>query len=174
MKFRRRVPQVSLRPGTWRTFIRLADPAAAYSRRKPSCDRATRLTPAAAASDLKTAAARYDIHGYDDGIVLLFIRHTHRKNTSKILVRLNKNTMDFELPEFNIKCVVISGLAVGSHFLLPRNAKTAAVLAVAWYAGIAWYDALYDCDERLRANGGLFGLVSAPLKPAVRGGLYVG
>ena len=36
-----------------------------------------------------------------------------------------------ELPELNLQCVVISGLAVGSHFLLPRNAKTAAVLAVA-------------------------------------------
>ena len=45
---------------------------------------------------------------------------------------------------------------------------------VSTYIAIAWYDELYDCDERLVAQGGLFGAVTGPLKPAVTDGTYGG
>ena len=77
--------------------------------------------------------------------------------------------------EFNKKCAVISGLAVlGYYALPPRRLWVGAALAVATYVGVAWYDELYDCDERLVARGGLFGAVSAPLKPPVTDGTYGG
>ena len=76
---------------------------------------------------------------------------------------------------FNTKCAVISGLVLGV-WALPgrRNLAVGAALVVVTYVGVAWYDELYDCDERLVARGGLFGAVSAPLKPPVTDGTYGG
>ena len=35
------------------------------------------------------------------------------------------------------------------------------------YVAIAYYDDLFDCDDKLRSLGGLYGALTAPLKPAV-------
>ena len=80
--------------------------------------------------------------------------------------------------EFNPKCVAVSGVLVGAYWLLAPRDRTvagAAAIAVFSYAGLAWYDKAYDCDDRLRSFGGLFGQVTAPLKPAVDAhGQYTG
>ena len=39
---------------------------------------------------------------------------------------------------------------------------------------IAWYDMAYDCSDRLRPLGGVFGAVSGPMKPAVVDTVYGG
>ena len=76
---------------------------------------------------------------------------------------------------FNEKCLAISGGAVLAYFALPPQKPAVAVgIAVLTYVAIAWYDELYNCDERLVARGGLFGRVTGPLKPAVSHGTYGG
>ena len=70
--------------------------------------------------------------------------------------------------EYNEKCIAISGLAVLAYFTLPvRRASVAVGVAVGTYVAIAWYDEAYACEERLQAFGGIYGAVTAPLKPAV-------
>ena len=70
--------------------------------------------------------------------------------------------------EFNEKCLAISGAAVLAYFTLPpRRASVAAAIAVGTYVFIAYYDDLFDCDDKLRSLGGLYGALTAPLKPAV-------
>ena len=77
--------------------------------------------------------------------------------------------------EYNEKCVAIAGLAVVGYYTLPpRRLWVGVGLAIGVYAGIAWYDALYGCSERLVARGGLFGAVSGPFKPPVVEGVYGG
>ena len=77
--------------------------------------------------------------------------------------------------DWNEKCLAISGGAVLAYFVLPpRRPLVALGVAVGTYIAIAWYDELYDCDERLVAQGGLFGAVTGPLKPAVTDGTYGG
>ena len=78
--------------------------------------------------------------------------------------------------QYNPKCVALSVLVVGGYWMLPnRSAPIAVGLAIATYAGLAWYDKLYNCDERLRAFGGPFGAVTAPFKPAAdERGRYTG
>ena len=84
--------------------------------------------------------------------------------------------LDFLLErEFNEKCLVISGGAVLAYFVLPpRRPLVAAGVAVGTYVAIAWYDQLFNCDEKLQPLGGLFGAVSGPFKPAVSNGVYGG
>ena len=59
---------------------------------------------------------------------------------------------------YNPKCVVASGLVVGGYWLLARpsdrRVSVALGLAIATYAGLAHYDRLYNCDERLESFGG--------------------
>ena len=77
--------------------------------------------------------------------------------------------------EYNEKCLIISGGAVAAYALLPpRRLWVGVGLAIGTYAAIAWYDSLYGCSERLVAQGGLFGAVTAPLKPPVVEGVYGG
>ena len=77
--------------------------------------------------------------------------------------------------EYNEKCLMISGLAVAAYAVLPpRRLWVGVGLAVGTYVGIAWYDSLYGCSEKLVAQGGLFGAVTGPLKPPVVGGVYGG
>ena len=74
------------------------------------------------------------------------------------------------LPQYNPKCVVASGLVVGGYWLLApsdRRVSVALALAVATYAGLAWYDKLYDCEERLQSFGGPVAAVTGPFKPAL-------
>ena len=74
------------------------------------------------------------------------------------------------LPAYNPKCVVASGLVVGGYWLLApsdRRVSVALGLAIATYAGLAWYDKLFDCDERLESFGGPVSVVTGPFKPAL-------
>ena len=71
---------------------------------------------------------------------------------------------------YNPKCVVASGLVVGSYWLLApsdRRVSVALALAVATYAGLAHYDRLYNCDERLQSFGGPVSVITGPFKPAL-------
>ena len=71
---------------------------------------------------------------------------------------------------YNPKCLVASGLVVGGYWLLApsdRRVSVALALAVATYAGLAWYDKLYDCEERLQSFGGPVSVVTGPFKPAL-------
>ena len=77
--------------------------------------------------------------------------------------------------EFNTKCLVISGLAATAYAVLPPKKVWVGVgLAASTHVAIAWYDKLYNCDEKLRSFGGLLGEVTAPFKPAVVDGQYGG
>ena len=71
---------------------------------------------------------------------------------------------------YNPKCLVASGLVVGGYWLLApsdRRLTIALALAVATYAGLAHYDRLYNCDERLESFGGPVSVVTGPFKPAL-------
>ena len=72
---------------------------------------------------------------------------------------------------YNPKCLVASGAVVGGYLLLARpsdrRVSVALGLAIATYAGLAWYDKLYDCDERLESFGGPVSVVTGPFKPAL-------
>ena len=71
---------------------------------------------------------------------------------------------------YNPKCLVASGLVVGGYWLLSpsdRRVTIALALAVATYAGLAHYDRLYNCDERLESFGGPVSVVTGPFKPAL-------
>ena len=77
--------------------------------------------------------------------------------------------------DFNEKCLIISGGAVAAYALLPpRRLWVGVGVAVGTYIVIAWYDELYNCSDRLVAQGGLFGAVSGPFKPPVSNGTYGG
>ena len=84
--------------------------------------------------------------------------------------------LDFLLErEFNEKCLVISGGAVLAYFVLPpRRPLVALGVAVGSYVAVAWYDQLFNCEEKLKPLGGLFRAVSGPFKPAVSNGVYGG
>ena len=73
--------------------------------------------------------------------------------------------------KYNPKCVVASGLVVGGYWLLARpsdrRVSVALGLAIATYAGLAHYDRLYDCEERLERFGGPVSVVTGPFKPAL-------
>lgn len=69
------------------------------------------------------------------------------------------------LPAFNPKCLLISALAVGVYWYAPKKSGYfAGLLSVGTYIGIAWYDELYQCNERLKP--GLLSAVTGPFKPA--------
>ena len=70
--------------------------------------------------------------------------------------------------EFNPKCIVISGGVVGAYLLLPpRSLPLAALLAVGTYVGIAHYDNMFGCEERLKSFDGWFARTFGALKPPV-------
>jgi hypothetical protein len=75
----------------------------------------------------------------------------------------------------NVKCLVFSGLLILIYWLPPwAPLKTAhdiawkrgttIMLAFVGYILLAWYDTLYDCNDRLHPT--FLGWISAPFKPA--------
>jgi hypothetical protein len=75
----------------------------------------------------------------------------------------------------NTKCLVFSGLLIAVYWLPPwrdlhRPADlaffrfTTLLLAFAGYILLAWYDVLYDANDRLRPTA--LGWLSSPFKPA--------
>jgi hypothetical protein len=72
----------------------------------------------------------------------------------------------FLRPALNPKCLVFSGaLALGYWYLPPKNPVTVIGLLLGGYIALAWYDELYNCDERLQP--GLLDPVTGWLKPPV-------
>ena len=70
--------------------------------------------------------------------------------------------------EYNPKCIAISAGVVAAYwFLPPKQALIAAGLAVGTYIGIAHYDSLYNCEERLYSFDGWFSQTFGVFKPHV-------
>lgn len=71
----------------------------------------------------------------------------------------------------NTKCLVISGVLGAGYWFLPQ--KSVVVLGgvvLGSYIGVAWYDELYNCEDRLRT--GVLTPVTSWAKPEVVGGRY--
>ena len=68
----------------------------------------------------------------------------------------------------NPKCLVFSAFVLGVYWMphpshLAHRTVMAFVLATAAYVLMAWYDVIYDCNDRLRPT--LLGWISKPFKP---------
>ena len=75
----------------------------------------------------------------------------------------------------NPKCAAVTAMAVGLYFVFPtRNdpglARNVAILSVGTYVGLAWYDAVYDCQDKSKASEWF--TLYRPLKPPVVDGEY--
>ena len=70
----------------------------------------------------------------------------------------------------NPKCAIISAIAVGLYHTFPTRNDAGAtlntlLLASGTYVGLAWYDALYDCEDKSKASDWF--KVYRPFKPPV-------
>lgn len=73
----------------------------------------------------------------------------------------------------NTKCLIVSGVLGAGYWFLPQ--KSVVVLGgvvIGSYVGLAWYDELYNCDERLRV--GALTPFTSWMKPAIVDGKYGG
>ena len=69
--------------------------------------------------------------------------------------------------EYNEKCLLISGGIVGAYYILPPDKLwVGAGLAVFSYVGIAWYDSIFGCQERLTAYDSPWSTLTRPFKPS--------
>jgi hypothetical protein len=78
----------------------------------------------------------------------------------------------------NLKCILFSGLLIAIYWM-PPWAPLRTPADIAWKRGItimlafvgyilmAWYDTIYDCNDRLRPT--FLGWLSAPFKPVTYG-----
>jgi UDP-N-acetylmuramyl pentapeptide phosphotransferase/UDP-N-acetylglucosamine-1-phosphate transferase len=69
----------------------------------------------------------------------------------------------------NPKCLVFSGFVLAVYWMphakaLPHRIVTAFMLATLAYVLLAWYDMIYDCNDKLGPT--LLGWISMPFKPA--------
>jgi len=69
----------------------------------------------------------------------------------------------------NPKCLVFSAFVLGVYWMphpvaLAHRIVMAFLLATLAYASLAWYDVIYDCNDRLRPT--LLGWLSGWFKPA--------
>jgi hypothetical protein len=75
----------------------------------------------------------------------------------------------------NPKCLAFSAFVLGVYWLPHPKAYThkivaAFILATAAYVILAWYDFIFDCNDRLGPT--LLGWLSMPFKPAEYGETY--
>jgi len=68
----------------------------------------------------------------------------------------------------NIKCLIFSAIIIMIYFLphpqsTAHNFVMAFLLGTSTYISLAWYDVLYDCNDRLKPT--LLGWLSKPFKP---------
>lgn len=75
----------------------------------------------------------------------------------------------------NPKCLVFSAFILAVYWMphfkpLEHRIVMAFVLATAAYVFMAWYDVLFDCNDRLRPT--LLGWISGPFKPSYYGQEY--
>mgnify|MGYP006074893957 CR=1 FL=1 len=72
----------------------------------------------------------------------------------------------------NIKCVVFSVALILAYWTMPkRNPFLVPLIFVVAYVGMAWYDHVYDCKQKMyggRLSGALSLHLSAPFKPQRR------
>jgi len=78
----------------------------------------------------------------------------------------------------NLKCIVFSGFLIAIYWM-PPWAPLQTPASIAWkraitimlafvgYILMAWYDTIYECNDRLRPT--FLGWMSAPFKPAYYG-----
>ena len=70
--------------------------------------------------------------------------------------------------EINEKCVVITGILALLYWYAPqKNWWTVAGILFFGYIAIAWYDEMYNCDNRLKYQDRFMHNLQKPLKPAV-------
>lgn len=75
----------------------------------------------------------------------------------------------------NPKCLVFSGFVLSVYWMphpvsLPHRIVTAFFLATLAYILLAWYDVMFDCNDRLKPT--LLGWLSMPFKPKEYGDAY--
>ena len=75
----------------------------------------------------------------------------------------------------NPKCVAISAAGIALYYTYPTRDSPnhllwAAMLSVGIYVGIAWYDTIYDCEDKSKASEWF--TLYRPLKPPVVDGEY--
>jgi len=68
----------------------------------------------------------------------------------------------------NPKCLVFSAIILTIYWLpipatLPHNIVMGFLLATSSYISLAWYDMIYDCNDKLKPT--LFSWMSKPFKP---------
>ena len=68
----------------------------------------------------------------------------------------------------NVKCLVFSAMILIVYWLphpksIAHNIVMAFLLGTSAYIALAWYDVLYDCNDRLKPT--LLGWLSKPFKP---------
>ena len=68
----------------------------------------------------------------------------------------------------NPKCLVFSAIILTIYWLplpatLPHNIVMGFLLATSAYISLAWYDMIYDCNDKLKPT--LFSWMSKPFKP---------
>ena len=70
--------------------------------------------------------------------------------------------------EYNEKCVLISGGVVASYYILPPDRwYVATFLAFATYIGIAHYDSVFMCQDRLVSYDSIWTTLTKSFKPPV-------
>ena len=75
----------------------------------------------------------------------------------------------------NVKCLVFSAIVVIIYFLphpptIAHNIVMLFLLTISAYIGLAWYDVLYDCQDRLKPT--YLGWLSKWFKPAEYSAAY--
>jgi len=69
----------------------------------------------------------------------------------------------------NIKCLIFSFFIIAVYYLphpptIAHNFVMCFLIGTSAYISLAWYDVLYDCNDRLKPT--LLGWLSKPFKPA--------
>jgi hypothetical protein len=69
----------------------------------------------------------------------------------------------------NIKCLIFSLFIIAVYYLphppsIAHNIVMCFLIGTSAYISLAWYDVLYDCNDRLKPT--LLGWLSKPFKPA--------
>ena len=70
--------------------------------------------------------------------------------------------------EYNAKCLAISGGVTAAYYILPPDRLSiGAGIAIFTYVGIAWYDSMYGCQDRLISYDSAFTTLTKPFKPPI-------
>jgi len=71
---------------------------------------------------------------------------------------------------FNLKCVVFASVLIIAYWTAPKqNVYMLPIIFIVSYVGMAWYDYLYDCEQKLYSGQGYgASLLSSIFKPQSR------